>query len=52
MLSFDGDVSEAFDLTFTVGDADVFGVTQSYELKPGGNNISVTNDNRQVNTTD
>jgi hypothetical protein len=46
LLDFDGDVQETFELTFT-HDAEEYGMLVSKDLKPGGAEISVTNDNRE-----
>ncbi|KAL8601284.1 putative E3 ubiquitin-protein ligase HTD2 [Nucella lapillus] len=46
LLEYDGDVEEDFGLTFQVSQAE-FGQLKAIPLKPGGDNLSVTNDNRQ-----
>lgn len=46
MLSYDGDVQEAMDLTFAV-EYEYFGAIRAYELKPGGKDIPVTKENRE-----
>lgn len=45
ILAYEGNVEEAFGLTFQVS-RDSFGVVQTVDLKPGGGDIPVTNANR------
>ncbi|XP_070212088.1 probable E3 ubiquitin-protein ligase HECTD2 [Littorina saxatilis] len=46
LLEYDGDVEDDFGLTFEVSQAE-FGQMKAAALKPGGENLSVTNDNRE-----
>jgi len=46
LLKYDGDVESDFGLDFTVSNT-VFGEVRVHELKPGGANIPVTNQNRE-----
>lgn len=47
ILSFrENDISDVIDTTFTV-EHDSFGVIQMRELKPGGSNVAVTEDNKK-----
>lgn len=46
VLTYDGDVEEAMDLTFAV-EYEYFGAIRTYELKPGGKDIPVTKDSRE-----
>ncbi len=46
LLDFEGDVEATFARNF-VAEHDFFGAIRTVELKPGGSNIPVTNDNRQ-----
>ena len=46
LLDFEGDVEATFARNFVV-EHDFFGELRTVELKPGGSNIPVTNDNRQ-----
>ena len=48
LLEFDGDVEETFMQTFCVSYTNVFGSTITQQLKPNGDQIPLTNDNRQV----
>ena len=45
LLEFDGDVQETFELTFT-HDSEQYGQLISRDLKPGGKELAVTNENR------
>ena len=49
MLDYKGDVESDFMCTFTIGYTDMFGMSVTKELKENGAEISVTNQNRQVN---
>jgi ubiquitin-protein ligase E3 A len=46
LLEFDGDVMSVYMRNFSV-EYEYFGETKIYELKPGGENIPLTNDNRE-----
>ncbi|XP_076467951.1 putative E3 ubiquitin-protein ligase HECTD2 [Babylonia areolata] len=46
LLEYDGDVEEDFGLTFQVSQTE-FGHLKATPLKPGGENLAVTNENRQ-----
>jgi hypothetical protein len=48
LLDYEGDVAEAFEQPFCIADVDMFGVPHVHKLKPDGDQIIVTNDNRQV----
>ena len=45
MLNFDGNVEDVFCRDFTF-DYDYFGEKKIHELKPGGSDIPLTNENR------
>ena len=49
MLVFEGNVEETFMQSFQIGYTDVFGATLTHNLKEGGSELMVNNDNRQVN---
>jgi ubiquitin-protein ligase E3 A len=46
LLEFEGDVQDTFCLIFQV-ETEVYGHRETYDLKPDGENIPVTNENRQ-----
>eukprot|EP00286_Rhodomonas_abbreviata_P003077 CAMPEP_0181344412 /NCGR_PEP_ID=MMETSP1101-20121128/32159_1 /TAXON_ID=46948 /ORGANISM="Rhodomonas abbreviata, Strain Caron Lab Isolate" /LENGTH=631 /DNA_ID=CAMNT_0023456213 /DNA_START=77 /DNA_END=1970 /DNA_ORIENTATION=+ len=46
LLSFEGDVEDVYSRTFVV-DYEEYGAVKSHPLKPGGESINVTADNRQ-----
>ena len=48
LLAYEGDVEDVFMQTFQVSHTGVFGDTMTHELKPGGQDIPVTSQNRQV----
>ena len=48
LLEFEGNVEETFMQTFMVSYKDVFGNTITKELKDKGDELPVTNDNREV----
>lgn len=48
LLDYDGNVAEAFEQPFCIADVDMFDVPQVHKLKPDGDQIMVTNENRQV----
>ena len=52
LLEHDGDVEEDIMITFKVQYKDVYSEMQSHELKDDGENIPVTNHNRQVSTSE
>jgi hypothetical protein len=47
-LVYQGNVAEAFEQPFCIADVDMFGMPQVHKLKPDGDQIMVTNENRQV----
>ena len=49
MLDYEGDVESEMMINFTIGYTDMFGSSLTKELKENGTEITVTNDNRQVN---
>ncbi|XP_014666316.1 PREDICTED: probable E3 ubiquitin-protein ligase HECTD2 isoform X2 [Priapulus caudatus] len=46
LLEYDGDTDEDFGLTFEVSTTE-FGTVRTHQLKPGGDTIHVTNENRE-----
>ena len=48
MLDYTGDVEKDLLCNFTVGYTDVFGANLTHLLKDNGDNIPVTNKNREV----
>ena len=50
MLKYEGDVEDTFMQTFQLSHHDVFGNVLTFNLKPDGDQIPVTNQNRQVQT--
>jgi len=48
LLESEGDVEETFMMTFEAHYRDMFGELHNQDLKHGGAEIPVTNDNRQV----
>ena len=48
LLAYEGDVKEDFCMNFQVS-VEEFGKIKTHELKPDGENVPVTNENRQGN---
>lgn len=48
LLNYEGNVEDDIMAVFSVGFCGMFDVNGNHELKPNGENIPVTNDNRQV----
>lgn len=49
LLDYEGDVESEMMCNFTIGYTDMFGSSLTKELKDNGADITVTNENRQVN---
>lgn len=49
LLDYEGDVESEMMCNFTIGYTDMFGSSLTKELKENGAEITVTNENRQVN---
>lgn len=49
LLDYEGDVESEMMCNFTIGYTDMFGSSLNKELKENGAEITVTNENRQVN---
>jgi E3 ubiquitin-protein ligase NEDD4 len=45
MANSDNDINDVLDLTFSTDD-EIFGETVTIDLKPGGRDIAVTNENK------